>query len=285
MSIVDIIEDIIYNCSDDLNICGKKLIDFTDIALQQRNKSDIIKYFYKCLRDYVAPYYASSILFDDEDRGYNIYEGKMATLLYLILNFPKQQTPVKSLKEIRNLGEYMLRKYIKPSGIQIRKESIKEIMSYLDENYDFSNKVFKDNVAMILLLDNSHIDYNSECYIGKSKDGMIIIHLFLYHMKPDNPENPTPEGVFFHELGHALNARLTGESTVVPPKILDFLEALCFPTIKSLTEDKQCEVFADVISMGMMYKSPFAKYDHFPQILESDKRYFNMLFKKLIENL
>lgn len=280
MSIYEILNDTIYNSGDDLCLCGMKLISFADVALKEKNRDTIVRHFYKRLLEFAGPYYA----FGNNDH-YEIFEGTIAVLLFLLVCLPKQQSPVKTLKAIKVFGEHILDIYIKPSSIQINKKKVEQIMFYLDKNYNFSGKVFKDKKAMFLILNNSHIKYNSECLIGLDQEGKVNLHLFLYHMNPYNPEMPMPETVLFHELGHAVHARLTGGISPVPIKVLDFLEELCFPRIKSLNESQQCEVFADIISTGMIYKSPFSKYDPFPQILENDKKTFSLLFEKIINSL
>jgi len=73
----------------------------------------------------------------------------------------------------------------------------------------------------------------------------------------------TPEAVFFHELGHALNARFTGSIDNLPASLLKYLSELCLPKMLSLPAYKQIEVFTDVLGMGMMYESPFEEYDPF----------------------
>lgn len=278
MSIYEKLNDVIYN-SDDLVTCGQKLIKFADAALMEKNKATIVKCFYKHLIEYTMPYY----VFDFNNQSYAVFERNQAVSLFLLINLPSQHTPVKSLKTIETFGEKILTKYTSPIGSGISKNQVEEIMTYLNKEYEFSRKVFKDKKAMFLLLNNSHVEFNSECRIAISQEGQIIQHLFLYHMRSNDINMLFPESVLFHELGHALHARLVKSiPNEVPPKILDFLETLCFPTIKFLTPSQQCEVFADVISIGMMYNSPFSIYDPFPEIHEDDKKIFNMLFKKII---
>ena len=99
--------------------------------------------------------------------------------------------------------------------------------------------------------------------------------------------NFNPVSVLFHELGHALHARFLGSSIdqKVPVNILEFLGSICFPTIMSLSISEQNELFADVIMMGLMYKSPFDMYDPYIAIHQSDKECFHNLTIKMLEEL
>lgn len=267
--------------SKDLETCGKRLIEFVDKALMEKNKAVITKRFYDQLITFAMPTY----VFDFEKESYAIFEDREAVSLYLAANLTKKLTPVKFLNAIKTLGLHMSTNYTKPVGPRISKRKIKEIMTYLDTEYDFSRKVFKYEKAMFLLLNNSHIGLNSECLILESKDGRIDQHLFLYHMSTNDLETPFPESVFFHELGHALHTRFAGSSDVINPEIIAFLEGLCFPKLKTLTLSQQREVLADVLSVGMMYNSPFTKYDPFPQIHADDKKVFNLMLRKMIDIL
>jgi hypothetical protein len=267
--------------SEDLETCGKKLVEFADEALKQKNKATIAKRFNEQLITFAMPAY----VFDFSKKAYTIFEDREAVSLYLITNLTRQLTPVKLLNAIKSLGNDMSSIYTSPVGPRISKGKIEEIMSYLDMEYDFSRRTFNDEKAMFLLFNNSHIKLNSECLILASKGGQINQHLFLYHMSTNDSETPFPESVFLHELGHALHTRFAGSTDIIHSEILTFLEGLCFPTIKSLDLHDQREVLADILSVGMMYNSPFAKYDPFPQIRVEDKKIFNMMFRKMLDML
>lgn len=280
MTIYDEVYEIVV-CTDLLD-CGRKLISFADGALKEKNKSTIVKHFYKTLVEFAMVEY----VFDFSNMPYMIFQGRNAVASFIFINLPSMQTPVKSLKNIKAFGEYVLKNYTAPIGAQISKSTIEEIMNYLDREYQFSMKIFKDKKALFLLIDNSHIELNNECFIGYSYEKKLIQqHLFLYHMSTDGSDVPTPESVFFHELGHAVQARLTGTSKSLPPNILAFLKDLCFSKIDTLPPEKQCEIFADVISVALMYDSPFAHYDPFTYMHVDDKKAFKTLLKKIMDHI
>jgi hypothetical protein len=71
----------------------------------------------------------------------------------------------------------------------------------------------------------------------------------------------TPEAVLFHELGHALHARRFGDVAKVPDDIIELLQNPCFPNFKQMDPMEQSEFFADVLSVGLMYQTPYEKHD------------------------
>ncbi|MDI3311212.1 MAG: hypothetical protein QJR05_07265 [Thermoanaerobacterium sp.] len=282
MNIYDKINAII-NCND-LLTCGDLLIDFAESALLEKNKATIIKYFYERLRYYTLFDYVFDNVINDSNSQYSIYEGSNAVGKYIVLTIPEQGSPVKTLKSIKTFGNEILSDFKKPIGKGITKVKIEEIMHYLDEKYSFSNKVFANRKAMFIILNYSHKKYNSQCLVMNYDTG-VVQHLFLYNMKSNSKNTPTPEAVFFHELGHALHARYMGNIKIMPEKIIQFLKELCMPTIDLLEANQQREVFADILSVGMMYDSPFSKYDPFSYIHKNDKEVFKMLVEKMLDTI
>lgn len=260
------INDIIL-CTDMVR-CGKKLIHFANAALLEKNRASIVKHFHEQLKSAFIEY-----VFDSSDSRFWITRGRNAVSVYLALTIPKS-SPVKTLKAIQSLGEYIASNFMPPIGNAISEKRILEIMDYLDNKYDFSKKVFSKNKAVFALLDCSHKKYDSECLVTTSENGDVSQHLFLYHLNSD--ENKNAESVFFHELAHTLHARYFG-NLEVPENIILLLKEVCFPTIDSLSKEQQSEVFADVLSMGLMYEGPFYKYDPFSRIHEDDKKIFKQM--------
>ncbi len=282
MDIYEKLNDAIY--CDDLLVSASRLINFAELALLEKTKPTIIKHFYERLQSYALTDYAFEGIANSNKKRYLIYDGKNAISKYLVLAMPKQETPVKTLNAIRSFGQQILSSYKMPVGKAIKKEKIEEIMQYLDNKYNFSQKIFSNRKAVFAILNYSHEIYNSECLIAYS-DKEVIQHLFLYCMEQKGKNTPTPEAVFFHELGHAIHARYVGNIETIPSNILIFLKQLCMPTIETLTPEQQSEVFADILSVGMMYGSPFEEYDCFTYMHPDDKKAFRMFFEKILEQL
>ena len=90
----------------------------------------------------------------------------------------------------------------------------------MNHEYRFTELVFGGKKAMICLLDYSHTGYDSEFLTMADEDGMSH-HMIMFHM--NNCTNVNPEAVFFHELGHALHARYTGNLNLIPEDIVGCL--------------------------------------------------------------
>lgn len=268
--------------SNDLLHIGHQLIKFADVVYKEKNRSTIVKHFYEQLYQWAFCYCGSGDFMNSEKRKYFICNKLHAAVVYAAIAIPPQKTPVKSINEIKTFGEFILSHYTMPVGECISETSLKNILQYLDEKYLFSSKVFSNIKATFVRVNNSHKDFNSECLITNTgKD--IIFHFFLYHMKEKNVI--TPEAVLFHELGHAIHARRFGNLDKVPDDIIEMLQNLCFPALKQLDSATQVEIFADVLSVGLMYQTPYEKYDFFEKFNPKHKNVFKMLVEKIIEDL
>jgi len=270
--------------SKDLLLSGQKMIEFADASVQKSNRATLVKHFNQRLWAWALTGYAFDNFMNKNPNRYYICEESMAVGVYLAMAIPAETTPIKFLNAIRTFGEYILSNYTKPIGKAISKQSVISIMDYLDEQYHFSEKVFSRQKAAFVLMPCSHRMYNSECLvIGTETD--VIQHLFLYHMRSRERSAPNPEAVFFHELGHALYVRYYGTIEKVPDNIIDSLQQLCFPGIKNLSTSDQCEVFTDVLSVGLMYQTPFEKYDFFSAMHPDDKAVFKKISETLLDRL
>ena len=259
------------------------LADFSECALREKNKATLVKLFYERLAENTLIDYAVDDIINSDGQNYIIYDNKKAIGKYIAFAKPQQTTPVKTLKDLIVFSREIRTCFTTPVGKSLTKNKVIQIMNFLDAKYNFSKKVFSSHKAIFALVGYSHKKYNSECLIIKS-DTEVFQHLFLYHMNGSD-HKITPEAVLFHELGHTLHAKYAGGIETVPQNILDLLKNLCMPTIDTLTAASQSEVFADILSVGMMFNSPFENFDPFDYMHKDDKKAFNQLFEKLLSVL
>jgi len=272
----DIINSIIF-CHDLLE-CGQKIINFSDSVYKMKNRITVINYFYEQLYHWAFGHY----LFKNEDIGdYIICDDKYVVNMFLALRIPKKKSTVKTIKEIKSFGEFILSNYKKPVGKCITERSLKDILQYLEKEYLYCTKIFSNNGAYFIRLHNTHKNCNSECTIAK-KDNKIV-NYFLYHMI--KKKSITPEAGLFHELGHAIHIKAYGDVNIIPNEIIDILKDIGFPKIKELDINTQSEIFADVLGVGLMYNSPFSIYDVYNEIEMRVKELYNKFALLLFNNI
>ena len=266
----------------DLKFYGEKLIEFSNMVYKEKNRATIVRHFYEQLLSWSVNKLHFFNLVSGEGRKYFICDGIRATMCYLSLFIPQITSTVKTINEIRVFGESLTSKFIEPVGRCVSESSLECILNFLDSEYSFSSKVFSKSEAVFLILHNTHKVYNSECLsINDNEHSRNLF--FLYHMK--KVRTISPEAVLFHELGHALHAQYSGDVKKVPDNIIDILHNLCFPDIKQIDASEQSELFADVLGLGLMYQTPFDKYDHYKKIHPKDKKAFKTIVEKIIDCL
>ncbi|EHI60542.1 MAG: hypothetical protein ACLTC4_06865 [Hungatella hathewayi] len=274
MDIYELINEMV-QCRD-IPVAVDKLLEFVDAALADENKEEVVGTFYQNVLDETLMDYIESA----GDGGYEVYTGDDAAGKYLALTLPPLGTPFRTLQKIKKSAEFTKKYVCAPIGRGITEERVREIMEYMNHEYRFTELVFGGKKAMICLLDYSHTGYDSEFLTMADEDGMSH-HMIMFHM--NNCTNVNPEAVFFHELGHALHARYTGNLNRIPEDIVGILKDTCMPKISSLKDAEKMEVIADVLGMGLMYESGFEKYDGFPEIQKHDKAFFHDMVVRMFE--
>jgi len=267
---------------NDLVNCGYLLVEFANIAYKDKNRATIVKKFYERLYNWLINKFYFYSLLDSEKKNYFICDSNTGANRYLALFTPEKTSAAKSLNNIIKFGENLILQFTKPIGKLITESSIENILQFLEKEYLFTSKVFSKSEAIFILINNSHKIYNSECLILNNDEYNRNL-FFLYHMK--KKKSISPEAVFFHELGHALHAQYSGDVKKVPDDIINFLQVLCFPRLKQVDNEEQSELFADVLSVGLMYQTPYEKFDSYKTIHQNDKKEFKNIVEKIIESL
>ena len=280
--VYDITNSLIF--STDLLLSGQLLIEFANAVFKEKNRTTIVNKFYETLFQWGFNEYMLYDLPNNGKRKYFICDEKNAARMYVALSIPGKTSTVKTLNGIKAFGEFILSHYTRPVGECISETSLVDILQYLEKEFLFASKVFSNRKAAFIRIHNSHIECNSQCLtMGNGKE--VLNHFFLYHMK--RKDSPNPEEVLFHELGHALHARCFGDVSKVPDDIIDMLHDLCFPHLRESNAAEQCELFADVLGLGLAYQTPYEKYygDSYKIIHQDDKKAFKMLVEKIMKDL
>lgn len=279
MSVYGLMNEAIY-CGDFLEY-AQKLNVFCEAALKEKNRAAYVNVFYERLREYGLADCAFRRSYDENDKRYIIYEGNQAVSTFMAICMPRQETPTKSLHNLQSFAERMLHEFVPPIGQHIGIDSLVAIMEYLEQQYRFSETVFSDRKAVFSVLDVSNTVFNSQCLVLGGANA-VVQHFFLYCMNHPGEDGISPEAVLFHELGHAIHDRYCGNADAVPQNVLDYLQGLCMPKIHEITASQQSEVFADVLSIGLMYDSPFARFDPFTYMHPDDKKAFKQLTETIL---
>lgn len=174
------------------------------------------------------------------------------------------------------MSQDILENFVEPSGRQVSTAFIKKILVYLDDNFCFTERVYRRATPTFILLDSSHRSLNSVTALTDNSDERGTQFIFLYHLKPGTEF--TPEFVLLHELGHVVQNRY-GASNAPPKSFLQFIKK---ESLEQLDTYKLCELFADTFAMAIMCDSPFSQYDTINEVPLEAKRDWKEYFTELI---
>jgi hypothetical protein len=276
MNIYERVNDII-NCSD-LAECGIKIISFAKDALKLKDRRRALNIYYERMNESFLPDYS----FSSDKEDYYLCDGVNAVGKYLLFSRPAIMTPTKTLQEFIKYGELISTSIIAPIGKVITRKRVIEIMNYVNQEYNFSKRVFTARKPIIAIMDYSKTDFNSETVMFESNND-IVIHFFLFHMKNDEKQKVHPETVFFHELGHALCEKYLYEHIDGMEYILFALKHFGFAELDKYDSGTQKEVIADILSVALMHGSAFEKYNPFPKMHIDDIKGYKVILSKLLQ--
>lgn len=250
-NIYNLIDDIML--SEDLIECGGNMIVFAEQAMREKNRAKITQEYKRCLSIGNARYLPMP--FDKPD--YYYISGSDAVNHYIALETNPDLSPVKLIQSIAVLGQSLLDNHLARSDKYVSEGTAREIIDYLNREYEFTQRVYGEHVPTIVINHNSHKTLNGFQPILKS--GESSAYIFLYHLM--HGVSYSPEYVLLHEFGHVVQTRY-GSGNRPPDSFNDILS----DKGRKLSDQELCECFADTFAIAVMCDSPFTQYDPFNDI-------------------
>lgn len=205
-----------------------------------------------------------------------------AAEIYLYQNWPHGETGRNLVSKLNMLVDQMKSDFLPSEGEQLSVASIESILSHLDQQDRYSEKILKNGNLMILSAGCSHRQFDALSRPRIYQDDSFCCDIYLLHRKGD--KNSSLESILLHELGHVLNLSLTGDISAVPEDFFTFGE-LFFPGLGTTYREQAPEFFAHCFSMGITSRPEFQQYDAFPAIKLEHKRLFDTYMKSKIASL
>lgn len=236
---------------------AKSILAVTDLALKSGTKEREA-----CERALILCYggRVGAGLMDAQYGEHNsIYDRMFGVESYIGVHAPAYTSLVKYLKEMSRFAASLLEDFSEADGELISKERIAGILDYLNEKYDFCNLVFGRG-AVVSIVNAQYRDLDGLCTIDYDIHGRVQQYITQFPLIGKEDGN-TVEYTFFHELGHALHAKMTNGMKDNPAPLVRFIKRF-FPAFEAQCLDGQAEIIADVFAMGLMFGSPFESQIH-----------------------
>lgn len=284
MMIYQLMDQIIY--CESLEKGMRNLIELADILDKERYTSKLLDCFYDRIRISCMPLYDFGIDSFIEKSCYCILKGKSALSIYIALTIPRRKKPKQTLKELQNYANMQLTLFKDRAGNKVSEEIIEEVLKYLNDKYQFSEKVFKSKQMRVafLILDMERKDYTSECITIQDREELYFA-FFFYLINNEGKINRTAEEDIFYVLSVALIKQYTGNQNETPSEFIKLLKDSCIPNIERLDKDIQQSILTELLAMGLMYGSPFQEYDTHNYIHEDEKKLFNAVVEKMLNSM
>lgn len=266
--------------SSDLLECAEHLSVFAKTALESEFRTMLKKLLNRDMSTalyLIAPYFAVG-----SKDSYYLNIGNRALQVYLYLHIAHSLPPVKLFNNILEVATNIKDAFLPPSGKCVSDTFIKDAVTFLNDRFNFFDKVYGEK-PIFNLLSNSNVGYNSICVTRDNVQGITKYFVFLYNMKHDVKDQISPQYVFLHELGHALQAKLTGSIYIPHESFKSYFKAVSPGT--DIPDLELCELFADTFAMAAMYNNQFSCYDPFAEIDSEMKSMFLDYIDKLMNLL
>lgn len=280
-----LIDDVLL--SNDLHFSAISLIRFADAVQYDKNKATVLKHFYERM-GYLVNDYAYQTLLDSDNPYFYVSDGSKVVRMFVALLLPSRTTTGKTLAAIRDYGKRLCDKFHEPVGEGFTKSSLLEGLTYLRDNKVFFRKVFPKGRVAFYILPYSHIKYNSYYYTsepGSNSNSGVFHNFFLFGRNSNSSAYMNPVNTLVYEFAKALNARLSGDINVPFCKLVEMLGINRYKNISAMPVDKQLEVCLNVITKGLIYNTPYEKYDKLFPTSKEDSELFKVVGDRLISYL
>lgn len=220
---------------------------------------------------------------------YSILEGTDIIPAFILNNWVYLDSIEENQKNFSELSCLIKATYTNPSGIQISKEKVTELVALSDKKFSVSDKLLCHTPINILLVENT-CHYANAVYSVHAKPDAVIKDLIVLTYVVDG--RVAPEFAFLHEIGHMVHTRVTQKSFVAP-RSFDILHSIITKYISSepasLPREKRrklfAEWFAECFAIAVLFKTPYSHLDRHIEISNEDKSAIEKYMSALMDTL
>lgn len=201
----------------------------------------------------------------------NHYVLHSAPIAYLHRKWPCDLTPAESVLRLESIVKGIHENIIAPEGERISRDSLSEIMQFVNNNYHYCERVLDGEPLYIFHAANSHKSFGCTRYPLVNCRGKIAFDLIAFHLNKEFAQI-TPEYAFLHELGILLYAKVANFPLTDDSVFMEYHP----PTISQNTI-LPAEQFAEYFVISATYHSPLSRFDPYPEMTNRDKQAISRL--------
>lgn len=261
--------DNFFNDKRNMIVRAKSLIELTETISKEKNKLKYLNEFFIKVDNMYSKLQGEGSFCFLKEKAINNY-------FYSILSICGYYAPDICLEQMNRVANIIVNNFYKDDIPNvISQEKLEEILSYLDNKYEFLEKF---NPFIYSIIEYKSKNYDSLLGVRRFPDkGEFEYNIFLFDVK----DNKSPVYIFFHELGHYIHSNITNRKLYIPEDIILKLKDNGI-NIENMEEYQKNDFFADILAIGLMYGSPYEKEDPFFKTKEKNKNLFKDIVNKLL---
>lgn len=251
--------------STNLLECADSLLEYAKFANQEKQRKAYINAFNKHLTNMVFALMPRLFTIMSSEINYNEYKfftGVNSVKLYLRLQTDTTLPPVRYLKSLEELANKIKCEFSEPSGNCVRELFIKSVIEYLNQEYSFVKKYYRNQYPIFIFLDHCHINCNSVCVATQNAYDEMSFIIFLFNLEQGAAYSP--EYVFLHELGHVVQTK-QGTTECPPRSFYDYMKD--DKVFADMSQEEQKELFADGFASTVLNGMNHKDLDPFGDVL------------------
>lgn len=270
----------IFNSSD-VFVCANNLKN----TIRKIEKTDLPEPILKNFKEQVIQHIASNAIFSKlltGDLFYSIYENKEALQNYCAIIILGNIQECKGKNDILFLKNSLstIKSLKKSETNMISKSVLDKILKFLDSQYFIRQKIEGLNVNLL--------DYTNPAVDGLTIHNCIneVNHIPIFLFRTIKTQTD-PIHVLLHEIGHLIHILfyIKFPDFYLPEMFIKSANKILNRKMDEIPLQHQAEIFADLISLGMVYKTPYEKHHEYNFLSDINKEKLHTAFCEIMNKL
>lgn len=253
-------EGIVYDIESiigvDKNILERAIClnDFCKNLEKEKEKKKYLNFFFNSINTYFGSMCVSS-LFDDseEEAKYTIFTKEEAEIAYFFINCIDNKKAERInfiLKNMQLLAQNTLERFecIKNNDIPIKNEIV-EILNFLENKYNFNQKIFKNEHITFSLLNYKDKFAEEEEFSPQMISYEIPKYYFLFY-------ESDIKRALLNKISYIICLALFNKIRYIPKILKGKLKSLGFKDFDTYSFEKQFNILKEALIIGFSYDIP-----------------------------
>lgn len=195
----------------------------------------------------------------EEHSSCRIYNAKASVLKYLTNYWQYNSAANKDVERLCSIIKQIRESFVNMERHLMAAEMINNLFALADEKYNFTNRVLSEKKVDVLLIENTHKEWNSFYSAVVNPGEEVLYDSIILSSIPFNSIS-SQEFCFMHELGHLLHTRITMKIEKAPKSFEQLLTTM-HPSSNHISDSTNVELFANCFAGAVLYDTEYGSHD------------------------